>query len=178
MLCINTINNILVSPAEQSSISDTAAAEIADLIRQNMLSANISETYSKEEICALLRTKTTATIHKRLRNGFLVYLTNRLYKICACGMISRIGNHYEAKTLHVHKDYRGKGYAQLICDIRENALIEKGIREIYIESLKFKHTLDFHKKRGFHEIRTDKNLKYSIAMKKDLLRYFFAATRS
>lgn len=47
--------------------------------------------------------------------------------------------------------------------------MEIGVSEIYIESLKFKNTLNFHMKRGSIKTKELRKLYYTIYMKKNLL---------
>lgn len=166
-VCIHTINN-LTGP-DTNLLDLTAASGIAQLIRENMLFANINTlTYDKKSITHLIANKTAQTIRDRLHHGFLVYVTGKDSHIAGCAMLIKHDERYFAKTLHIHQDFRGRGLARLLCLIRENLLRSMGVKELYIESLLFPGTIAFHKKRGFREIKPYRKLYYSILMKKEL----------
>jgi hypothetical protein len=76
---------------------------------------------------------------------------------------------YEAKTLHIHQDFRRCGYAGLICDIREALMVRHGGKELVIESLKFENTLRFHQSRGFTPFEDGKTRVRSVLMRKNLV---------
>lgn len=166
MLCINILDNLFNKSGNK--IEPAKAEEIAELISDNMIVENNNSTYTQEEIMHMISNKTQATIEERLNNGLLIYLTDKSNNVKACGMVMYNDERYFAKILHVNKEYRGKGYANIICDIREEYLRENNIFEIFIESLKYPNTIRFHKKRGFEEIEPYRKLKYSILMKKNL----------
>lgn len=169
MFQISEIDNINVE-GTKTSLDDKAAHQIAALIRENMLQENSGDVYTEDELSSLLSNKTSETVKSRLSDGYLVYISDNSGKVVACGMVCyrKDKSRYEAKTLHVHKDYRGKGLAQKICDMREARLRSFGVTEIFIESLKFPGTIRFHKRRGFCEVPGDHGLKRSVLMKKKL----------
>ncbi|CAH2211755.1 GNAT family N-acetyltransferase [Tepidibacter aestuarii] len=166
MINVHEINNF--NSLCETYNKDELTIKIADLVNANMLYENKGNTYSKDEMQGLGKNKTAESIKELIDRAYLVYLTNEKNEIIGCGMVIKQDNLYFAKTLHIRHDYRGFGYAQKICDLRENFLRSIGEKEIYIESLKYPKTIEFHKKRGFKECPNYRELKYTILMKKDL----------
>jgi len=166
MIKVHEINNFN-SLCETYNINELSF-KIANLVNFNMMHENESNTYSKDEIENLSKNKTIESMEKLIERSYLVYLTNEENEIIGCGMVVKQDGLYFAKTLHIRHDYRGLGYAQQICDLREDFLRSIGENEIYIESLKYPKTIEFHKKRGFKEASNYRELKYTILMKKDL----------
>jgi len=169
MVCVHVIDNLLSSPQEAQMPETPLAQEVSDLIINNMISENQRmKQYSQEEMDKLTGNKSPELLKERLSQGVLVYLTNSSGQLVGCGMIENKGDHYEAKTLHVAYPFRGKGYARLICDVREKCLKDKGISEIYTESLKFEKTLGFHRSRGFEDYQDGRSRRFSVLMRKSL----------
>ncbi|MEJ8552794.1 GNAT family N-acetyltransferase [Tepidibacter sp. Z1-5] len=166
MIKIHEINNFNSSCDTHNK--NELSFKIADLVNFNMTHENKNNTYSKDEIENLSRNKTAESMEELIGRSYLVYLTNEKNEIIGCGMVVKQDGLYFAKTLHIRSDYRGLGYAQQICDLREDFLRSIGANEIYIESLKYPKTIEFHKKRGFKEAPNYRELKYTILMKKDL----------
>ncbi len=167
MIKIHAINNLNANGKDGSKENEELALEIARLVSESMTYSN-SNTYSKDEMEGLNRNKTTESMLDLINRSYLIYLTNEQDELVGCGMVVRQDNRYFAKTLHIRPDYRGLGYAQQICDLREEFLRTIGQKEIYIESLKYPKTIEFHKKRGFVEIPPYRELKYTVLMKKPL----------
>lgn len=142
------------------------ARGIAFLMQKNYIDSNRGE-YSQEEINHLISNKKEGVILERLREAYTVYVSLG-EKIVACGVLMKKGDRLEAKMLNVDVKYRGLGLAQKICDIREDFAKKMGYNRIYIESLKFQKTLEFHRKRGFYQVEAPRELKYSLYMCKDL----------
>ncbi|WP_099189558.1 GNAT family N-acetyltransferase [Tepidibacter mesophilus] len=166
MIKIHEINNL--DSLSEIDDKDELSFKIAELVNSNMKYENSTDTYSKDEIQKLGTNKTAQSMKELINKSYLVYLTNEKNEIIGCGMVVKQDGRYFAKTLHIRHDYRGSGYAQKICDLRENFLRSIGETEIYIESLKYPKTIEFHKKRGFKEAPNYRELKYTILMKKDL----------
>ncbi|MCY6370184.1 GNAT family N-acetyltransferase [Clostridium ganghwense] len=167
MAKIHTINNLNSTTKEISKEKEDLASQIARLVNENMAHSN-NNTYSEDEMKRLSHNKTAESMLDLINRSYLIYLTNEQDEIVGCGMVVRQDNRYFAKTLHIRSDYRGLGYAQQICDLREKFLRTIGEKEIYIESLKYPKTIEFHKKRGFVEIPFYRELKYTLLMKKNL----------
>lgn len=157
------INNLHTS---RERIDFSLAQEISKLINENFRMSNTGE-YSDDEISGLLLNKTSENIYDFLCNGLSVVIYDG-DTLAAFGMIVRKNNLYEAKYLNVSPKYRGLGLGHIICDTREKQVRDMGIRELYIESLRFKRTLEFHKKRGFYDVPNIRKLYYTNYMKKDL----------
>nr|WP_238387378.1 GNAT family N-acetyltransferase [Psychrilyobacter piezotolerans] len=143
------------------------AEKICSLVTENYRKSNEGE-YSKDEIEKLVSTRTPEAIIERSKKGLLIYFKNKMDEVVACGSIAMRDGNPEAKLLNVGKNYRGRGFAQKICDLREKFLKELGFNKVYIESLKFENTIKFHSKRGFFPIQTDRKLKYTVFMCKEL----------
>ncbi len=142
------------------------AREIAFLMQKNYIDSNRGE-YSAEEISYLISNKKEGVILERLKEAYIVYVSHG-EKIVACGVLMKKGDRLEAKMLNVDLRYRGLGLAQKICDIREDFAKKMDYRRVYIESLRFQKTLDFHSRRGFYQVEAPRELNYSIYMCKDL----------
>lgn len=168
MVCVHLIDNIGKSPEDSEDISVSLAESLGELIADNTRFENRENTYSAGEMERLLHNKTGETVRSRLPGGALVYLTDRSGNLAGCGMVVRKEGWYEAKTLHIHQDFRRCGYAGLICHIREALLTRHGETELIIESLKFENTLRFHRSRGFVPFEDGKTRVRSVLMKKYL----------
>lgn len=144
-----------------------AAEDIASLANNNIMASNQGD-YDDEALAALGRSKTAEATLVLLKNAFTICIYDD-DRLVACGMVVKSDGLFYAKSLHVLKAYRGRGLAQLICDEREQFIRGMGGTEVYIESLKFEHTVNFHKMRGFTEAVSHKTLKNTIFMKKALV---------
>ncbi len=160
---VNIINNL---GGPNQPVAMKVAEEIAELLKINYLSVN-KDTYTEAEMHRLLSNKTAEDIYENASKGLLVYLTN-LKQIIAVGMVVKKNDRYEAKTLNVSPSYKKQGLARKVCDLRENILREMGIKECFIESLKFPETINFHKSRGYEEVVCHKKLVFTVYMRKRL----------
>lgn len=167
MVKFHEIDNLNASAESGSEGHCSLALQIAELVRDNMAYSN-NNTYSSQDMEALSRNKTAESMQDLIGRSYLVYLTNEKEEVVGCGMVVRQDGRYFAKTLHIRSDHRGMGYAQQICDRRESFLRSMGEKEIYIESLKYPKTIEFHKKRGFMETPAYRDLKYTVLMKKHI----------
>jgi len=161
---IHFLNNFC---GNTNDLSYEESKKICDLVSENFRKSNEGE-YSKDEIEKLVSTRTPEAIIERNKKGFLIYFKNKKDQVIACGSVSMRDKNPEAKLLNVSKNYRGRGFAQKICDLREDFLRKLGFDRLYIESLKFENTIRFHTKRGFIFAETDRPLKYSVYMCKKL----------
>jgi N-acetylglutamate synthase-like GNAT family acetyltransferase len=93
------------------------------------------------------------------------YENNKLMGFCAIG---KKGNKYEYKLLQVLPISQGKGLARILTDLRDQESFKMGIRKIYITSLCFPKTIDFHFKRGFKISGDQSGIDFSIRMEKVL----------
>lgn len=157
------INNL---HTETEKIDYGLAVQISNLIEGNFKQSNSGE-YTEDEMSRLLSNKTPENIFNFLCHGLSVILYDG-DNIAGFGMIVRKNNLYEAKYLNVSPKYKGLGLGKLICDTREKHLKDMGVRELYIESLRFNHTISFHKRRGFYDIPNIRKLYFTNYMKKDL----------
>jgi len=148
-------------------LSYEESKKICALVSENFRKSNEGE-YSKDEIERLVSTRTPEAIIERNKKGLLIYFKNKKDEVIACGSVTTRNGDPEAKLLNVSKNYRGRGFAQKICDLREDFLRKLGFDKLYIESLKFENTIRFHTKRGFIPAQTDRPLKYSVFMCKKL----------
>ena len=163
-LSYNILNNFnFYKPhKDESQVAD----KIASLIRKNYAESNEGE-YTDKEIELLISTRTKDVILKRLMESYTVYVCHK-DRIIACGSLMKKNGRVEAKMLNVNRDYRGMGLAKHICSLREDFAKKSGYNKLYIESLKFENTVKFHTKRGFNEVESPRNLKYSVYMCKSL----------
>lgn len=158
------INNLL---KDKEDISLGLAEKITDMVHENFKSSNYGE-YSDEELDRIIQKRTPEQFLSSMKSALTVRLEDSENKIVAFGMIVFREGHYEAKSLNVHPEYKGMGLGKKVCEIRENILQEMGIKELFIESLKFRKTLAFHQSRGFSEWPTDKKLQFTVFMRKEL----------
>ncbi|KDR96557.1 Acetyltransferase (GNAT) domain-containing protein [Peptoclostridium litorale DSM 5388] len=167
MIKFHEIDNLNPGKCEHCADSRSLALQIAKLVSDNMAYSN-NNTYSSQDMELLSRNKTAESMLELIERSYIVYLTNENDELVGCGMVVRQDGRYFAKTLHIRNDCRGLGYAQQICDLREDFIRNMGEREIYIESLKYPKTIEFHKKRGFAETPPYRELKYTVLMKKQI----------
>ena len=168
MVCVHLIDNLGRGPEDSEDITPALAEALGRLITENTSFENRDGTYQPGEMEKLRGNKTAETLRSRLPGGALVYLTDRSGTLAGCGMVVRKEGWYEAKTLHIPRDFRRWGYAGLICHIREAVLLRHGETELLIESLKFEKTLRFHRSRGFYPFDDGKVRVRSVLMKKTL----------
>lgn len=164
---IFTINNLSGTKSDILENYSLLGEKIAILVNENMKFSN-QNTYSEEDFIELTKNKTIEAMINLINKSFLVYMLNDNQDLIGCGMVTYQDNRYFYKTLHVHANYRGLGYANKICDLRDEFLKSIQIKEVFIESLKYPKTLEFHKKRGFFDTPNYRELRYTILMKKYL----------
>ena len=160
----HTLNNFSV-PAEVE-VDVVLAERIAELMQRNYRESNHGE-YTAHEIEHLTSNKTPEVILERLKQAFLIY-ARRKQKIVACGILTKKEDRVESKMLNVDSSLQGMGMARKICDIREKFAKREGYNHLYIESLKYENTINFHTRRGFYPIQSPRKLKYSIYMRKEI----------
>ncbi len=166
MFIIQRINNL--TPSFEKLDNLELARQMSDLATANIIYSN-KKSYNQSEMHVLLSNKTTSSYLELINRSFIVSIYNDKQELIGCGLISvQDGKHF-AKSLHIHRAYRSMGLARLICEDRERFLKNLGVSEIYIESLKFPKTIEFHKRRGFAEITPYKELKNTILLKKVLI---------
>lgn len=142
------------------------ASDIYELVTLNLNYSNTS-TYDNDAFQKLKQNKTATHIIEMIRDSFVICIYSES-KLIACGFVKEQDDRIFSKSLHVHPEYRGRGLAQYICDEREAFVRSMGIKEVYIESLKFNGTLRFHESRGFKVIPPYKPLKNTVLMMKFL----------
>ncbi len=160
----HTLNNFSTYGKEE--IHEILAEKVAELMQRNYRESNHGE-YTPNEIDHLTSNKTPEVISERLKQSFLVY-ARRKEKVVACGILIKKEERVEAKMLNVDPSLQGMGMAQKICDIRERFAKREGYNHLYIESLKYENTINFHTKRGFHTTQSPRKLNYSIYMRKEI----------
>lgn len=151
---------------ETEKIDYELAERISDLIKINYSDSNNGE-YTEEELRQLMLNKTAENIFNFMCKGLSVIIYEG-ENVIGFGMIVRKNNLYEAKYLNVSPKFKGAGIGSRICELREQTLKGMGIRELYIESLRFKKTISFHKYRGFYDVPNIRKLYFTKYMKKDL----------
>ncbi len=161
----HTLNNFS-TPAEEGEVDVILAERIAELMQRNYRESNRGE-YTSCEIEYLTSNKTPEVMMERIKQSFLVYARRR-DKVVGCGILIRKDDRVEAKMLNVDPSLQGLGLAKKICTIREDFARREGYKHLYIESLKYENTINFHSKRGFYPIQSPRKLKYSIYMRKDI----------
>lgn len=161
---IHFLNNFNEKTEE---LSYEESKKICALVTKNYRMSNEGE-YSKDDIEKLVSTRTPKTIIERSKKGLLIYFKNKIGEVIACGSVTMRDGSPEAKLLNVSENYRGRGFAHKICDLREIFLRKLGFKQVYIESLKFENTIKFHTKRGFHPVEHNRKLKYTLFMSKEL----------
>ncbi len=160
------VNNL--SRTGEREDANGLARQIYELAISNIIQSNF-QTYNQEDMELLLKSKTLESYKTLVSKSFVVCVYNDCKELIGCGLVSRQDGRYFAKSLHVHKNYRSLGIAKMICEEREKFLINHGVTQVFIESLKFPKTKAFHKKRGFTEIPPYKELKNTVLMRKTLI---------
>lgn len=164
MLKIIRINN-LSTDASGLGYSDLSSA-ITELVAMNIRYSN-DGAYNDESMSRLMSNKSIESTLEMIKSSFVICVFDD-ERLIACGFSKIQDGRYFSKSLHVHPDFRGRGLAAFICDEREDFLRSIGVKELYIESLKFENTIQFHKSRGFQIKPPYKELKNTILMKKAL----------
>ncbi|GLI57144.1 hypothetical protein PM10SUCC1_26580 [Propionigenium maris DSM 9537] len=160
----HTLNNF--SDSTEAEADEIVAERIAELMQRNYRESNRGE-YTSCEIDHLTSNKTPEVMLERIKESFLIY-TRRRDEVVGCGILIRKDDRVEAKMLNVDPTIQGMGVAKKICSIREDFARREGYNHLYIESLKYENTINFHSRRGFYPIQSPRKLKYSIYMRKDL----------
>jgi len=142
------------------------AIDITELVKMNIEYSN-DGTYSEEALTKLKANKTVEHILKMIQTSFVICIYEEAVLV-ACGFVVEQDHRYFSKSLHVHPQFRGQGLARLICHERETFLKNIGAEEVFIESMKFPHTIKFHKCNGFKLEQPYKELKNTILMRKVL----------
>lgn len=164
MYRIERINN-LTNKNSEFNYSELAN-EIASLVLNNIEYSN-DGAYDDASMERLCRNKTAESTLEMINDSYVICVFDD-QKLIACGFAKMQDGRYFSKSLHVHQDYRGKGLAQFICNEREDFLRSIGVKELFIESLKFEHTMKFHERRGFTYIPPYKELRNTVLMMKIL----------
>lgn len=142
------------------------ARDIVALVHLNMDYSN-DGTYDEVALLRLKANKTVNHILKMIQTSLLICIYEDELLI-ACGFIMLQDDRYFSKSLHVHPMMRRKGLGQLICQEREEALKSMGVEEVFIESMKFPDTIEFHRSNGFEVATPYKVLQNTILMRKCL----------
>lgn len=170
---IHFIDNFKDDPDAMSSSGDhfletylSLAEDITDLVVMNIEASN-DGAYSQEALMRLKANKTLEATQTLIVTSFLVCVYDGT-RLIACGFLKRQDGRCFAKSLHVHPNYRGQGLANFIVSEREAYLKSIGVTEVFIESMKFENTIQFHKRHGYFVETPYKPLKNTILMKKTL----------
>lgn len=164
-LKLASINNLISKDLLDESDLIRLASEISVLANINTVVCN-DGTYNEEDLMRISSSKTPDKICNLIRNAYVVIMRNQLGELIGCGMIVRQDDRYFEKCLHVRSDYQGKGYGKIICRERDAFLKKINVKEVFIESLKMKSTIDFHKRRGYSQTEPYKQLRNTVLMLK------------
>lgn len=125
------------------------------------------EIYTKEQKKKMIKAREYEKYKKMLSTMWIMcaFKNGKLMGFCGIG---KKGNKYEYKILQVVPESRGFGLARILTDLRDQKAWEMGIRKVYITSLCFPRTIEFHFKRGFKMSGDQTGLSYSIRMERIL----------
>ncbi len=158
------INNL--NEKEETKDYQSLALEIAELVNANIDYSN-KGTYDEASLKKLKGNKTVSNILELINGSFVICIYEEDILV-ACGFVTLQDERYFSKSLHVHPAHRDKGLGRIICNEREKVLVRMGVEELYIESMKFPETLNFHRRNGFKTEKAYKELKNTVLMKKKL----------
>lgn len=158
------INNLTQANCESDYLS--LATDIAALVNMNIDYSN-DGTYDEAALSRLKRNKSVTHIVEMIQKSLLICIYED-ERLLACGFVMSQDDRYFSKSLHVHPLMRRKGLGKLICQEREDALKNMGVEEVFIESMKFPDTIEFHKSNGFEVETPYKVLLNTILMRKRL----------
>ena len=119
--------------------------------------------YTEEDIKLLAVRKSEKRVEKELKEKCFFYVEFK-NKIIAFAAISRSGKNYCYSWLQVLPEYRNKGFANILSNIRDEYLLKLNVKQVLIESFFFEQTLKFHKSRGFEVYKDQSGLKETIRM--------------
>ena len=123
--------------------------------------------YTKEEKKKMIKAREIDSFSNMIRKMWIIcaFKDNKLIGFCG---IKKIGSMYEYKILQVMPEARGLGLAKIMTNIRDEEAHKIGLKEVWLTSLCFPKTIDFHFKRGFQIAGNQTGLSYSVRMKKEL----------
>jgi len=120
---------------------------IFETVNSSIYKSNNGE-YTKSELDILAKRKSAERAQKELKEKYIVYIEAN-HKIIGFAAISIKNNNYLYSWLQVIPEYRGMGFSNILSEKRDNYLRNINIKEVLIESFKFKETLSYHVNRGF-----------------------------
>ena len=123
--------------------------------------------YNKDQKKKMIKARDYNKYETMLSNMWIMcaYKDNKLIGFCG---LAKKGNRYEYKILQVVPEARGLGLARILTDMRDQKAWKMNIRKIYLTSLCFPKTIEFHFKRGFKISGDQSGLAYSIRMEREL----------
>ena len=156
---IHTIDNLFNSQAVDKFIPE--------FVYNTIINSKLEQghtVYKKEDMDAWLSRRSLQEVEKGIQNKFFAYIKESNGDISAFAAINKSNGKYYYSWLQVLPQYRGKGYAKILSDLRDQYIQLRGVKEITIESLKFENTLKYHEKRGFKYHDNQEGLTETVRM--------------
>lgn len=147
------------------SIPENLVKEIHKTVCNSILSDK--EIYTKEEKKKMIKAREINSFEKMLNKMWIICAFKEDKLLGFCG-IKKTGSMYEYKILQVLPESRGLGLAKILTNIRDQEAIKINLKEVWLTSLCFPKTIEFHFKRGFQIAGNQQGLNFSVRMKKEL----------
>ncbi len=141
------------------------------LVRETIINSLIRdgiESHSNEVLRDMVDYRSIEQIRKTFGSQYFIYLKNTQKKIVGFSAIQHRKGKYYYTWLQVLPEYRKLGIAQILSGLRDDHLRKKGVSFVQIESLVFVDTIRYHLAQGFIFDADQRELSYSIRMKKHL----------
>lgn len=155
-------NNLLNNKVE---VPQELIKEIHKTVCNSILSDK--DIYTKEEKKKMIKAREIDNFSAMIRKMWIICAFKEDKLIGFCG-INKTGSMYEYKILQVMPEARGLGLAKIMTNIRDEESHTIGLKEVWLTSLCFPKTIDFHFKRGFQIAGNQQGLNFSVRMKKEL----------
>tara|TARA_Y100001956_G_C4070811_1_gene163832 strand:- start:150 stop:746 length:597 start_codon:yes stop_codon:yes gene_type:complete len=147
------------------SIPENLVKEIHKTVCNSILSDK--EIYTKEEKKKMIKAREINSFEKMLNKMWIICAFEKDKLLGFCG-IKKTGSMYEYKILQVLPEARGLGLAKTLTNIRDEEAKKMNLTEVWLTSLCFPKTIEFHFKRGFQIAGNQQGLNFSVRMKKEL----------
>jgi N-acetylglutamate synthase-like GNAT family acetyltransferase len=151
---------------KKTELSEELMTKIHKIVCHSILTDE--KIYNKDQKKKMIKVRDYSKYKEMLSSMWIMcaYKDNELMAFCG---IAKKGNKYEYKILQVVPEARGLGLARILTDVRDQKAWEMNIRKVYLTSLCFPKTIEFHFKRGFEISGDQSNLAYSIRMERELI---------
>jgi N-acetylglutamate synthase-like GNAT family acetyltransferase len=157
-------NNLLNNKVD---IPNDLIKEIHKVVCNSILSDK--DIYTKEEKKKMIKAREINSFENMLNKMWIICAFKNDKLLGFCG-INKTGSMYEYKILQVLPESRGLGLAKSLTNIRDEEAKKMNLKEVWLTSLCFPKTIEFHFKRGFQMAGNQQGLNFSVRMKKKLIK--------